>query len=78
MIGDVCALVGSSAWSANRADPGPCDTMIDVTEYLKTPDLPIDYLMDKIAMAISQPLAGSRSLAGSSPFLRRSPLQIVP
>ena len=50
MIGDVCALVGSSAWSANRADPGPCDTMIDVTEYLKTPGLPIDYLMDKIAM----------------------------
>lgn len=50
MIGDVCALVGSSAWSADRADPGPCDTMIDVTEYLKTPGLPIDYLMDKIAM----------------------------
>ena len=50
MIGDVCALVGSSAWSANRADPGPCDTMIDVTEYLKTPGLLIDYLMDKIAM----------------------------
>ena len=50
MIGDVCALVGSSAWSANRADPGPCDTMIDVTEYLKTPGLPIDYLMDKIVM----------------------------
>lgn len=36
--------------SADRADPGPCDTMIDVTEYLKTPGLPIDYLMDKIAM----------------------------
>ena len=50
MIGDVCTLVGSSAWSADRADPGPCDTMIDVTEYLKTPGLPIDYLMDKIAM----------------------------
>ena len=50
MIGDVCALVGSSAWSADRADPFPCDTLIDVSEYLKTPGFPIDYLMDKIAM----------------------------
>ena len=50
MIGDVCALVGSSAWSANRADPDPCDTMIDVTEYLKISGLPIDYLIAKIAM----------------------------
>ena len=50
MIGDVCALVGSSAWSADRADPDPCDTMIDVTEYLKISGLPIDYLIAKIAM----------------------------
>ena len=50
MIGNVCALVGSSAWSADRADPDPCDTMIDVTEYLKISGLPIDYLIAKIAM----------------------------
>ena len=50
MIGNVCALVGSSAWSADRADPDPYDTMIDVTEYLKISGLPIDYLIAKIAM----------------------------